>query len=290
MKNTVLKSMKVVRKTKEMQKLADRLRREGKIIGFVPTMGYLHKGHLRLVKIAKKKSDISVVSIFVNPLQFGPKEDYQTYPRDFQRDKNLLKNLEVDIIFYPNVKEMYPDTRLTFVQVKKLSEVLCGRSRPGHFKGVATVVTKLFNIVKPHIAVFGQKDYQQAIIIKKMVKDLNFDIKIIIAPTVREKDGLACSSRNIYLNEKERKEATVLYKSLMLAKRMIKEGEKNPEKIINEMEKLITSNSSGKIDYIEIVDAESLEPLKTISGKVCVALAVFFGKARLIDNILAQSG
>lgn len=282
--------MKVVKKVKEMQKLTDQLRKKGKIIGFVPTMGYLHEGHLNLVKIAKKKSDICVVSIFVNPLQFGPKEDYHTYPRDFERDKKLLVNLGVDIIFYPNEKEMYPEPCLTYVQVKKLSEGLCGRSRPGHFEGVATVVAKLFNIVKPHIAVFGQKDYQQATIIKKMVKDLNFDVKIIVVPTVREKDGLACSSRNIYLNEKERKEATVLYRSLMLAKRLIKEGEKNPEKIIREMEKLITAESSGKIDYIEIVNADTLEPVKEISGKLCIALAVFFGKARLIDNILVQSG
>ncbi|MCX7836405.1 MAG: pantoate--beta-alanine ligase [candidate division WOR-3 bacterium] len=282
--------MKVVKKIKEMQKIADQLRRKGKIIGFVPTMGYLHQGHLSLVKIAKKKSDVCVVSIFVNPLQFGPKEDYHTYPRDFKRDKKLLSDLGVDIIFYPSEKEMYPESCLTYIQVKKLSEGLCGRSRPGHFEGVATVVAKLFNIVKPHIVVFGQKDYQQARIIKKMIKDLNFDIKIIIAPTVREKDGLACSSRNIYLNEEERKEATVLYQSLMLAKKMIKEGEKNPEKILAEMEKLITTKSSGKIDYIEIVDAETLEPVKEISGKVCIALAVFFGRARLIDNILVQSG
>ncbi|MEO0097074.1 MAG: pantoate--beta-alanine ligase [candidate division WOR-3 bacterium] len=278
--------MRVVKKIKEMQKIADRLRERGRIIGFVPTMGYLHEGHLSLVKIAKRKSDICVVSIFVNPLQFGPKEDYQTYPRNFKRDKKLLAELGVDIIFYPNEKEMYPEPCFTYVQIKKLSEGLCGHSRPGHFEGVATVVTKLFNIVKPHIAIFGQKDYQQAVIIKKMVKDLNFDIKIIVAPTVREKDGLACSSRNIYLTEKERKESSVLYRSLILAKKMIKEGEKNPEKIIKEMEKLITTESSGKIDYIEIVDAKTLEPAKEITSKVCIALAVFFGKARLIDNIL----
>jgi pantoate--beta-alanine ligase len=282
--------MRVVKKIKVMQKLADKYRAEKKIIGFVPTMGYLHEGHLSLVKIAKKKSDLCVVSIFVNPLQFGPQEDYHIYPRNFSRDKKLLKDLGVDIIFYPEVKEMYPEEQLTFVQVKKLSEGLCGRSRPGHFEGVATVVAKLFNIVKPHIAVFGQKDYQQAVIIKKMVKDLNFDVKIIVAPTVREKDGLACSSRNSYLSEKERKEAVVLYQSLLLAKKMIAEGERNPEEIIKEMTKLITTKSSGKIDYIEIVDANTLQPVKEIHGKVCIALAVFFNKARLIDNILVQSG
>jgi pantoate--beta-alanine ligase len=282
--------MRVVKKIKVMQKLADKYRAEKKIIGFVPTMGYLHEGHLNLVKIAKKKSDLCVVSIFVNPLQFGPQEDYHIYPRNFSRDKKLLKDLGVDIIFYPEVKEMYPEEQLTFVQVKKLSEGLCGRSRPGHFEGVATVVAKLFNIVKPHIAVFGQKDYQQAVIIKKMVKDLNFDVKIIVAPTVREKDGLACSSRNSYLSEKERKEAVVLYQSLLLAKKMIAEGERNPEEIIKEMTKLITTKSSGKIDYIEIVDANTLQPVKEIRGKVCIALAVFFNKARLIDNILVQSG
>ncbi len=267
-----------------MQDLAQEAKKKGKIIGFVPTMGYLHEGHLRLVRIARKKSDLCVVSIFVNPLQFGPKEDFKEYPRDIKRDKKLLEKEGVDILFYPEEKEMYPDDFSTYVKVEGLTEGLCGRSRPGHFQGVTTVVTKLFNSVLPHFAVFGEKDAQQALVIKRMVRDLNMPIKIIVAPTVREKNGLAMSSRNVYLSPKEREEATVLYRSLLKAKEMIERGERNSNVIIGKMREMI-EETSGKIDYIAIVDTKDLKEMEVIKGEVLIALAVYFSKARLIDNI-----
>ncbi len=287
MKSIVLRKMKVVRKIKRMQSIAWEAKRKGKTIGFVPTMGYLHEGHLNLVRIARKRSDLSVVSIFVNPLQFGPKEDFKEYPRDINRDKKLLEREKVDILFYPDEKEMYPDDFATYIKIERLTEGLCGRSRPGHFQGVATVVGKLFNIVMPDFAVFGQKDAQQALVIKRMVRDLNLPIKIIVAPTVREKDGLAMSSRNIYLAPNERKEATVLYHSLMMAREMIKKGERNPSLIIGKMREMI-EEKNGKIDYISIVDTKELRDLDLIKGEVLIALAVYFGKTRLIDNIILE--
>jgi|UniRef100_A0A7C3UUP5 pantoate--beta-alanine ligase len=279
--------MRVVRKIRTMQSLAKEAKRKGKVIGFVPTMGYLHEGHLSLVRIARKRSDLCVVSIFVNPLQFGPKEDFKEYPRDIKRDKKLLAKEKVDILFYPDEKEMYPDNYATYIKVERLTEGLCGRSRPGHFQGVTTVVGKLFNIVMPDISVFGQKDAQQAFVIKRMVRDLNLPVKIIVAPTVREKDGLAMSSRNIYLTPKEREEAVVLYRSLMMAKEMIEKGERNPNLIIGKMREMI-EETSGKIDYISIVDTKELREVDLIKGEVLIALAVYFGKARLIDNIILR--
>ncbi|MEO0225510.1 MAG: pantoate--beta-alanine ligase [candidate division WOR-3 bacterium] len=276
--------MKIIKKIEKMQRWSDRIRAQGKIIGFVPTMGYLHEGHLSLVKIARRSSDYVVVSIFVNPLQFGPKEDLGRYPRDFPRDKRLLKKLDVDVIFYPSVKEMYPQPSQTFVEVPELSKNLCGQSRPGHFRGVCTVVAKLFNIVKPHIAVFGKKDFQQLTIIEQMVRDLNFDIRIVAGPTVREWDGLAMSSRNTYLSEVEHKNATILYQSLVMAKRLVKRGEKDPGVIIDKMKKMITEKG-GRIDYIKIVNRETLKDVKRVKKGDIIALAVFFGKTRLIDNI-----
>ncbi len=281
--------MKIIRSPQKMQQIAKKIHFQKKTIGFVPTMGYLHQGHLNLIKIARQKSDIVVVSIFVNPIQFGPKEDLLSYPRDFKRDRKLLAKEQVDYIFYPNVKAMYPKNYATFIELPSLSNVLCGKSRPGHFKGVATVVAKLFNIVQPDVAVFGQKDAQQAVIIKQMTKDLNFPIKIIIAPTTREKDGLAMSSRNIYLSKVEREQATVLHHALKHAQTMIKNGEKNAPKIKALMEELIESMPDAKIDYIEIVNADNLQPITTIKGKVLIALAVKFGKARLIDNALVKT-
>jgi len=271
-----------------MQKIADSIHRQGKTIGFVPTMGYLHQGHLDLVKIARRKSDIVVVSIFVNPTQFGPKEDLNKYPRDFNRDEKLLAKEKVDYIFYPTVKSMYPKNYATSIDLPSLTNVLCGKSRPAHFQGVATIVAKLFNIVKPDLAVFGQKDGQQAVIIKQMVQDLNFPIKIIVAPTTREKDGLAMSSRNIYLTPEQREQAVVLYHALQHAKKMIKDGEKNIHKIIALMEELIESIPDAKIDYIQIVDADTLQPIQQISGKILIALAVKFGHCRLIDNMIVK--
>jgi pantoate--beta-alanine ligase len=280
--------MKIIKTVQEMQELADKLRSAGKSIGFVPTMGYLHPGHLSLVRIAKQQTDFVVVSIFVNPLQFGPAEDFDRYPRDFKRDEQLLEKEGANAIFYPELTEMYPSGFSTSVAVEKLTEQLCGKSRPGHFTGVTTVVAKLFNIVKPDKAIFGQKDAQQAFVIKRMVRDLNFDIEIVIAPTMREPDGLAMSSRNSYLSPEERKESAVLYQALQLAENLIRQGEKEAGTIIKEMEILIRSKPSARIDYVSIVDTENLQPVKKIEGEVLIALAVRFGKTRLIDNILLR--
>jgi len=280
--------MKIVRSISEMQELANQFRQQNKIIGFVPTMGYLHEGHLSLIRLARPKCDVLVVSIFVNPTQFGPNEDFQKYPRDFHHDEILCKQEQVDVVFYPTTDEMYPPPYLTYVTVEKLTETMCGLSRPGHFRGVTTVVSKLFNIVKPHIAVFGQKDYQQALVIKQMVRDLNFDVRIEVAPIVREPDGLAMSSRNKYLSPEERKRALSLYHSLQLAQRLIAGGEKRVPAIREQMEKLILEEGQGEIDYIAIADAETLEPREVVEGKTVIALAVKIGSTRLIDNVVVE--
>ena len=269
-----------------MQEFSERLRSEGKRIGLVPTMGYLHAGHLSLVKTIKPLCDIVVMSIFINPAQFGPNEDFEEYPREFDRDEKLAEESGVDVIFYPSDDEMYKKDYLTTVRVKKITEIMCGISRPVHFEGVTTIVAKLLNIVKPHTAVFGQKDAQQSVVIKKMVEDLNFDIKIIVSPIIREKDGLAMSSRNTYLNEDERKDALVLYKSLKLAEKEIENGEKSAKEIIAKMKKLISEKESVKIDYISMVNYDSFEEVEIIDCKVLVAIAAFAGKTRLIDNII----
>ena len=269
-----------------MQNISEGLRMKDKKIGFVPTMGYLHKGHLKLVKECRKRSDVVIVSIFVNPVQFGPKEDFNSYPRDLNRDIEMLKKLNVDYIFIPDVKEMYPKGYSVYVEpTGGIVNSLCGFSRPGHFRGVATVVAKLFNIVKPHISFFGKKDFQQSIVIKRIVKDLNFSIDIVIVKTVREKDGLAMSSRNKYLSDEERKSALVLYKSLNIARNMIKSGERKVSIIINSMKEMIKNEHSAKINYISIVNADTLEKLKEATGNVLIALAVKIGKTRLIDNL-----
>ena len=270
-----------------MQKICGELKREGKIIGFVPTMGYLHKGHLSLIRIAQKRSDVLVVSVFVNPTQFGPKEDFAKYPRDFKRDRFLLESRlrRDDFVFTPRMKDMYPDGYLTYVKVDKITHKLEGAIRPRHFQGVTTIVAKLFNIVQPDVAVFGQKDAQQAVVLRKMVDDLNYGIKMIIAPTVRERDGLALSSRNDYLSKEERKQAKVLYQALLLAKEMIKKGERKASRIVSGMRTLINKQPLADIDYIAITDANSLELLNELKGDILVSLAVRFGKTRLIDNI-----
>jgi len=268
-----------------MQQFSLSLKRKGMKISFVPTMGALHKGHLSLVKKAKKLGDFVVVSIFVNPTQFGPKEDYKKYPRDLKKDKELLQQAGCDLIFAPKVTDIYPEGYLTYVDVEKLSEKLEGASRPAHFKGVCTIVAKLFNIVQPDFAIFGQKDAQQAVMIKKMTEDLNFTVKIIVSPTIREKDGLACSSRNSYLNSEERNQATILYQSLKLGGKMIKAGEKNPQKVVRKMKELINQRKLAKIDYITLTDIKGLEPVKEIKGELLLSLAVKFGKTRLIDNL-----
>lgn len=277
--------MKIVKSISEMQKISTALKRKGKIIGFVPTMGYLHEGHLSLIKLAKKKSDVVVVSIFVNPLQFGPKEDFKRYPRDLKRDTKLARKAGCDILLVPSQKQMYPARYSTFVNVEKLSDTLEGKFRSGHFKGVATVVAKLFNIVQPDLAFFGQKDAQQVVIIQKMAQDLNFNLKIIVAPTVREPSGLALSSRNTYLGEDEKKTAKVLFESLQKAQSIIEQGETNSFKIMHEMEKMILSRPKTIIDYIAITDSKTLEPLEKLSGEVLISMAVFVGSTRLIDNL-----
>jgi len=278
--------MKIIKKIAEMQKIANDLRQQGKSIGFVPTMGYLHEGHLSLMKCARKENDVVVISIFVNPTQFVPGEDYERYPRDEEGDIKKAKEVGVDIVFIPDVKDMYPDGYSTYVEEKVLSAGLCGARRPGHFKGVTTIVAKLFNIVKPHRAYFGKKDYQQLRVIERMARDLNFDIEIIGCPIVREPDGLAMSSRNVYLSQEERKSALCLYKSLLLAQNMIKKGEKKPAIIKKVMEEFILKHPHvKKIDYIEIVDRYTLQPVDKLTGNELIALAVFVGPARLIDNM-----
>jgi pantoate--beta-alanine ligase len=278
--------MKIIKQLQQMQELAEQTRTKGLKIGLVPTMGFLHQGHLSLIRLARKKADFVVVSIFVNPTQFGPGEDYQTYPRDLKRDCRLIEQSGGDVVFAPSAEEMYPKGYCTFVEVEGITRKLCGASRPTHFRGVTTVVTKLFYIVKPHFAVFGQKDAQQAIVIERLVKDLNFEIKIVVAPTVREPDGLAMSSRNRYLSEQEREDATVLYRSLQRAKSMVEAGERSASRVIVTMEKMISEKPTAQIDYIAVVDTRQLEPLEQLSGEVLIALAVRFDRARLIDNII----
>ena len=280
--------MKIITSIEEMQKESERLRMEGKRIGLVPTMGFLHEGHLSLVREIKKHCDIIVMSIYVNPTQFSPDEDFQDYPRDLNRDKRLAEQEGCHIIFYPNSEEIYPKNYLTYVEVKKITKIMCGTSRPIHFKGVTTIVAKLFNIVKPNVAVFGQKDAQQAIVIKRMAKDLNFDIEIIVAPIIRDKDGLAKSSRNTYLASHQRKQALVLSQSLKAAKKRILSGEKKSNKIKKIIKNMIEEKPDANIDYIEIVDPETLEFKNEINADVMIALAVKFGTIRLIDNIIVR--
>lgn len=277
--------MEVFKRIKDIRKFIKEKQNEKKTIGLVPTMGYLHEGHLSLIKKSSEDNDITVVSIFVNPTQFGENEDLDQYPKDLNRDIKLAEKTGANVVFAPTVEELYPKGYQTYVNVKKLTQHLCGLKRSGHFKGVTTIVTKLFNIVNPDKAYFGQKDAQQVIVIKRMIKDLNVNIDIITCPIVRESDGLAKSSRNTYLNEEERKQSTVLFLSLMIAKQKIKDGERQAEKIIKTIEKNIKRKSLAKIDYISISNAETLEEIKQIKGEILIALAVKFGTTRLIDNI-----
>jgi pantoate--beta-alanine ligase len=281
--------MKVINSILEMQQSVETLHLQGKTIGFVPTMGFLHEGHLSLLRICRQKADILVVSIFVNPTQFAPNEDFNRYPRDFKHDETLCSREGTDILFYPAVNEMYAPNHKTYVITDTLTQKLCGASRPNHFRGVTTIVTKLFNIVKPQVAVFGQKDAQQCLIIQRMVKDLNFNIDIIIGPVVREADGLAMSSRNNYLSPRERQEAPILFRALETAKSLIKYGNLNADEIRLKIRQIISSTPSAEIDYIGIVDSETLEPVDTISPDSLIALAVYIGKTRLIDNIIIKN-
>ncbi|WML59954.1 pantoate--beta-alanine ligase [Neobacillus sp. PS2-9] len=276
--------MKVITTIKDMQSEIMNQKALAKSIGFVPTMGFLHEGHLTLIKQARQENDIVVLSIFVNPLQFGPKEDYSSYPRDFERDRALAECEQVDFLFYPSVEEMYPSAPSVKVVVQERTDVLCGKSRPGHFDGVATVLTKLFHIVMPTRAYFGIKDAQQVAVVKGLIADFNFPIELIAVDIVREEDGLAKSSRNVNLLPEERQQAPVLYKSLLEAKNAIETGERHSERVIKQITEMITSESNGLIDYVEILSYPQLKPLEKLEGTIIVALAVKFSKVRLIDN------
>jgi pantoate--beta-alanine ligase len=254
-------------------------------VGFVPTMGYLHAGHLFLARRAKTENDVSVVSIFVNPTQFGPKEDFARYPRDPERDLALLERERTDLVLMPRVEEMYPPGISTWVDVENVTKTLEGAARPGHFRGVATVVAKLFNIVEPAKAYFGQKDAQQVVVIKKMVTDLNMNLEVVVVPTQREPDGLAMSSRNVYLNPEERQAAVVLWRSMNLAKGLWQKGERDAEKLRNEMVALIKEEPLARIDYVSMADPRTLDELSQIKGSALVSMAVYVGKTRLIDNM-----
>lgn len=275
--------MQVINTIAEMRKLRRQL---SEPVGFVPTMGYFHEGHLSLVRQARKENPTVVVSIFVNPTQFGPGEDFQDYPRDLNHDLELLEREKVDIVFVPSEEEMYPRDFNSWVDVEKVTERLEGASRPGHFRGVATICAKLFNIIQPTRAYFGQKDAQQAIVIKKMVADLNMNLEIVVVPTVRESNGLAMSSRNTYLNPEERQAATVLFKALSLARELWHGGEKDADKIRHQMTSLIQKEPLAKIDYVSIADANTMEELKKIDRPAIVFLAIRIGKTRLIDNVI----
>jgi pantoate--beta-alanine ligase len=281
--------MKIAKTIESVRHLVKAARSAGRKIGFVPTMGALHKGHISLIEAAKKKCDFVVVSIFVNPMQFGPGEDFKKYPRPIKADLKMCRKAGVDVVFAPTPREMYPAENLTRVDVEKLSEPLCGKFRPGHFRGVATVCAKLFNIVTPDIAYFGQKDAQQAIIIERMVADLNMPLKIVVCPTVREKTGLAMSSRNQYLTPQQKKDAAYIYKSLQKCRHTIKQGVRDTRKIKTEMRKILRQIPSVEIQYVSIVDAETLRNIDRITGKILAAVAVKVGPTRLIDNILIDA-
>ena len=281
--------MRVIRSVRSIQQFIKKAKLAGKAVGFVPTMGALHDGHRSLLRRCRRENDIVVLSIFVNPKQFGPKEDFTKYPRRERADKKLAKEEKVDIMFVPSAKEMYPEGYLTYIEVEKMTQALCGKSRPGHFKGVTTVVGKLLNIVMPDILYLGQKDAQQAAVLTRMVRDLNFPVLVKTCPTVREADGLAMSSRNQYLSTGQRKEAAVLYRSLKEARQSVVVGNRLARAIVGKIRSRIARESSGRIDYLECVDADTFMPLKRIQGKTIIALAVWFGKTRLIDNTIVQA-
>lgn len=280
--------MQIIESIQEMQSLSETLRKEDHIIGLVPTMGYLHKGHLSLMRKAREETDRVIATIFVNPTQFGPGEDYEKYPVDRESDIKKLREAGVDILFCPKARDVYADGYLTYINVESITEGLCGRSRPTHFRGVATIVAKLFNICKPHKAYFGKKDFQQLRVIETMAKDLNMDIEIIGLPIIREKDGLAMSSRNAYLNPEQRQAALSLNRALKRAEEMIQEGELRSKRVIDEMTGIIESEKGTDIDYIEVCNPATLKTLEIIKGSVLIAVAVHIGRARLIDNCVVS--
>ena len=279
-------AVEVINSAEEMQQVAEELRLSGKTLALVPTMGFFHEGHLELMRIARRHADVVMISLFVNPTQFGPTEDLSTYPRDLEGDLSKALEVGVDLAFVPSDQEMYPHDFQTKVSVEKVTNHLCGISRPTHFDGVTTVVAKLFHITKPHIAVFGQKDFQQLTVVSRMVKDLNMDVRIVGVPTVREPDGLAMSSRNVYLNPEERKSALSIKKSLDLARDLVKQGEVQSDKLIKAVKDLILSSPHTQIDYVNLCDPMTMEDVETLKGETLLALAVRVGGTRLIDNCL----
>ena len=282
--------MVVFQKIDEIKSFVTGLKKMGRTLGFVPTMGYLHEGHLALVREAQRGCQAVIVSIFVNPTQFGPQDDFDRYPRDAERDLRMLEEEGVDAVFMPPVLEMYPQGYVTYVTLKGLTDSLCGRSRPGHFDGVATVVTKLFNIVRPDKAFFGQKDGQQVLVVRKMVDDLNMEPEIVTVPTVRQPDGLAMSSRNSYLKAEERKAAPVLYGGLTAAQAAFDGGERNPQRLCKIALDMLAREALARVDYVEIRSLPNLEPVAIITRPVLLAAAVYFSKTRLIDNIVLDPG
>lgn len=280
--------MRVISDPGEMQRLSLGEKGQGRRVGLVATMGYFHEGHLSLMRRARKECGLVVVSLFVNPLQFGPQEDFERYPRDFARDSALAEEVGVDVLFCPEARAMYPPGYATYVEVTGLTDCLCGRSRPGHFRGVTTVVAKLFNIVQPDAAYFGQKDYQQALVISRMSRDLAWPLEVVICPTVREPDGLAASSRNVYLSEEERRQAICLFEALEAGRRAVAAGERRAREVERIMVEVIRQRPLARIDYAEVRRAEDLAPLEELSGRVVLALAVWIGRTRLIDNAVVE--
>ena len=280
--------MKIITAISEMRSFADTFRREGKTIGFVPTMGFLHAGHISLMQRARQECDVVVASIFVNPTQFGPNEDFDRYPRDEAGDRATCKAAGVDVLFMPTASAMYPDTPSVFVIVEGISDILEGAVRPGHYRGVATVVAKLFHLVKPHKAFFGQKDYQQCAVIKRMAKGLDTGVDVVVLPTVRERDGLAMSSRNSYLSADERRTAAAIYRALYAAEQLAKTGTRQPEALKNKIQAVVREEKGIEIDYLEIADPESLAPLASAQDGMVLLIAVRIGRTRLIDNLVIQ--
>ncbi len=277
-------AMKIIHEPRAMQRTATALREGGKRIAFVPTMGYLHEGHLSLMREGRKRADVLVASVFVNPTQFGPNEDLEAYPRDIERDRRLMREVGVNILFLPTEETMYGEGYQTYVTVEKVTRGLCGRSRPVHFRGVATVVLKLFNIVKPHVALFGMKDFQQLVVIQTMVRDLNLEVEVVGCPTVREPDGLAMSSRNAYLHAEERQEALAIKKALDAAWERYQAGERNAAVLVSVARQVLEAHPGVRPDYVQLCDTRTLEDVERLEGETILAIAAFVGKTRLLDN------
>jgi pantoate--beta-alanine ligase len=278
--------MEIIKTIKEMKEFSSQARGAGKTIALVPTMGFFHEGHLSLMREGRRRGNLLIISLFVNPTQFGPNEDFKNYPRDFDRDRGMAEEVGTDILFAPEAGEMYPLDAQTIVRVEKVTQNLCGRSRPTHFQGVTTVVLMLFEIVMPHVAIFGEKDYQQVVTVQQMVRDLHMSVEVVGMPTVREADGLAMSSRNTYLLPEEREAALSLYRSLQKAKELLQKGERKADRILQEMKGILQSEPLVRIDYAQICDAHTLQDINRIEGDVVVALAAYLGKTRLIDNLV----